>query len=53
MLGQVAQRGCGCSVPGCVQDQVAWGPGKLDLVPDLEVAGPACGTGGQNLMILG
>jgi len=38
-----AQRGCGCSVPGGVQDKAGWGPGQPALVPDLEVGGPACG----------
>ena len=28
-----------------VQDQVGWGPGQRDPVPDLEVGGPACGRG--------
>ena len=32
------------SIPGGVQDQVGWGPGKPGLVPDLEVGGPACGA---------
>lgn len=27
-----AQRGCGCPVPGGVQDQVGWGPGQPELV---------------------
>jgi len=27
VLEQAAQRGCGCSVPAGVQDQVGWGPG--------------------------
>lgn len=45
MLAQAAQRGCGCSVLGGVQDQVGWVPGKPGLVPDLEVGGPACGRG--------
>ena len=43
MLAQAAQRGCGRSIPGSVQDQVGWGPGQPDLVPDLEAGGPACG----------
>jgi len=33
------ERGCGCSVPGGVQDQVGWGPQQSGLVPDLEVGG--------------
>ena len=43
VLEQAAQRGCGCSIPGSVQDQVGWGPRQPDLVPDLEVGGSACG----------
>ena len=53
MLEQAAQRGCRCSVSGGVQDQVEWGPRKPGLVPDPEAGGPACGSGGWNLMILG
>ena len=52
VLEQAAQRGCRCSVPGGVQDHIGWGSGQPDLVPDLEVGGPACG-GGWNSMILG
>ena len=26
VLEQAAQRSCGCSIPGGVQDQVGWGP---------------------------
>ena len=40
-LAQVAQRGCGCPVPGGVQGQVGWGPGQ----PDLVGGSPACGGG--------
>jgi len=43
VLEQAAQRGCGCSIPRVVQDQVGWGPGQPDLIPHLEVGGPACG----------
>jgi len=43
VLVQAAQRGCGCSVPGSVQDQTEWGPGQSGLERDLEVGGPACG----------
>lgn len=28
-------RGCGCSDPGDVQDQVGWGPGHPELVNDI------------------
>ena len=45
MREQAAKRGCGCSVPGGVQDQVGWGPGQPGLVSDLEVGGPACDRG--------
>jgi len=33
---QVAQRNCGCPIPGSVQDQVGWGfeqPGLVEGVP--------------------
>jgi len=43
-LEQAAQRGCGCPIPGAVQDQVGWDRGQPGLGPDLEVRGPACGT---------
>jgi len=36
-------RGCGCSDPGDVQDQVGWGPGHPGQGPNPEVGGPACG----------
>jgi len=45
VLEQAAQRGCECSVPRGIQDHVEWGPGQPDLVPELEVGGPACGRG--------
>jgi len=45
VLGQAAQRGCGCSIPGDVQDQVGWGPGQSGIVPDLEVVVPAWDRG--------
>jgi len=45
VLEQAAQRGCGHPTSGGVQDQVGWGPGQPDLVPDMEVGGPACGRG--------
>ena len=45
VLEQSAQRVCGCPVPGGVGGQVRWGPGQPDLVPDLEVGGPARGRG--------
>ena len=45
MLAQAAQRGCGCLIPGGVQGQVGWGPGRPGLVLNMEVGGPACGGG--------
>jgi len=45
VVGQAAQRGCGCPVPGGGQGQVAWGPGQPGLVLNVEVDGPACGRG--------
>jgi len=45
VLEQAAQRGCECSIPGGVQDQVGWSPGQPDLEPDLEVDGPPCCRG--------
>ena len=36
ILEQANQRGCEYPIPGGVQDQVGWGPGQHDLVPDLE-----------------
>jgi len=40
---RLPKRGCGCFIPGGVQDQVGWGPGQPGLVSDLQVGGPACG----------
>jgi len=45
VLPQAARRGCGCPVCGGVQGQVGWGPGQPGLVLNVEVGGPACGTG--------
>ena len=53
VLEQAAQRDCGCSVSGGVQDQVGWGHRQPDLVPDLEAGGPACVRRGWNLLIFG
>jgi len=39
LLEQVAQRGCGCPLPGSIQDQAGWGFEQ----PDLEGRVPACG----------
>ena len=38
-------RGCGCPVLGGVQGQVGWDPGQPGLVLNVEVGGPACGSG--------
>ena len=38
-LAQVAQRSCGCPLPGRVQGQVGWGFGQPGLVEGV----PACG----------
>ena len=43
VLEQVAQRHCGCSIPGDVQGQVGWGSGQPDAVLDLVVGNPAWG----------
>lgn len=43
VLAQVAQRGCGFSVPGGIQDLVGWSHGQPGLAPDLEAGGPARG----------
>lgn len=51
MLEPVAQRDCGCSIPGGVHSQDEWGPGKPDLVLDLEFGNPAC-SGGLDLKTL-
>jgi len=45
VLEQAAQRGCGCPVPGGVQDWIGWGPGQPGLVLNGEVGHPACGRG--------
>ena len=45
MLEQAAQRGYGCPIPGDVQGQVGWGPRQPGLVLNVEVGGPACGSG--------
>ena len=42
VLEQVAQRGCGCCIPGGIQDQVVWDPEQ----PDLVVGNPDHGMGG-------
>jgi len=40
-LAQVAQRSCGCPLPGSVQGQVGWSSERPGLVED----GPAHGRG--------
>lgn len=30
-MAQVAERSCGCLIPGGIQGQVGWGPGQPDL----------------------
>ena len=40
-LEQVAQRGCECPIPGCIQGQTGCGPGQ----PGIVVGDPACGKG--------
>ena len=40
-LEQVAQRSCGCPLPGSVQGEVGWGLEQPDLVEDV----PAHGRG--------
>ena len=45
VLEQAAQRGCRCPIPGGVQGQVGWDPGKPGIVLNGEVGGPACGRG--------
>ena len=51
-LQQAAQRGCGCPIPGGVQDQVGWGPGQPG--PEVECGGwwPSMCHGGWRFMIL-
>ena len=39
VLVWVTQRSCGCLIPGSVQGQAEWGPGKPDLVGDAPVRG--------------
>ena len=43
VLEQVAQRECGCPIPGGVQGQAGWGRGQPDLVLDPVVGNPTCG----------
>ena len=43
-LGQVAQRGCGCPIPGSVQGQVGWGFEQPGLVEGVPAHGSGVGT---------
>ena len=43
-LEQVAQRSCGCPLPGSVQGQVGWGFEQPDLVADVPAHGRGVGT---------
>ena len=52
-LAQAAQRGCRCSVPGGVQDQVGWGPGQPGWSSARSGGWQPClWQGTQNLFIL-
>jgi len=44
-LEHVAQRSCGCPLPGNVQGQVGWGFEKPGLVEDASAHGRGIGTG--------
>jgi len=41
---QVAQKDCGCPIPGGVQDQVGWGPGQPHLMSANPIHGQEIGT---------
>ena len=43
-LEQVAQRGCGCPIPGSVQGQVGWGFEQPGLVEGVPAHGRGVGT---------
>jgi len=43
-LAQVAQRSCGCPLPGSVQGQVGWSSEHSGLVEDVPVHGRGVGT---------
>jgi len=45
VLEQAAWRGCGCLIPGGVEDQLGSSSGQPGLAPDLEVGGPVYGRG--------
>ena len=43
-LEQVAQRSCGCLLPGSVQGQVGWSSEQRGLVEDVPAHGRGVGT---------
>jgi len=43
-LAQVAQRSCGCPLPGSVQGQVGWSSEQPGLVEDVPAHGRGVGT---------
>jgi len=43
-LEEVAQRSCGCSLPGSVQGQVGWSSEASGLVEDIPADGRGAGT---------
>jgi len=43
-MEQVAQRSCGCLLPGSVQGQVGWSSEQPDLVEDVLAHGRGVGT---------
>ena len=43
-LEQVAQRSCGCPIPGSVQSQVGWGFEQPDLAEGVRAHGRGVGT---------
>jgi len=43
-LAQVAQRSCGCPLPGSVQGQVGWGFEQPGVVEDVPAHGRGFGT---------
>jgi len=43
-LAQVAQRSCGCALPGSVQGQVGWGFEQPGLVEGVPAHGRGVGT---------
>jgi len=44
-LEQIAQRSCGCLLPGSVQGQAGWTSEQPDLVEDVPAHGRGVGTG--------